>query len=304
MIVPGISRTSLRRLPVLVALALLSGCDRRPAPATTTPPAPAAPETTRTDGRRAPADSLASASDSLPRYERFVIAGPESLHALRRRLGPAGFALALRLNRVDLDHARQGDTLVVPVSTDTARLAPFPDSLAPGARWPRLLLVSPRVQAYAAYEAGRRVRWGPVSTGRREMPTPPGLYHANWRQRKRASTFNDEWVLEWYVNLANFTGISLHQYELPGRPASHSCVRLLPEDAAWLYGWVDTWTLVPGDRRRIERQGTPVVVMDAYAFDEGRPWRRLPDDPRATEVNADSIGAALARWLAPADSTR
>ena len=153
----------------------------------------------------------------------------------------------LRLNRVDLGHARQGDTLVVPSVFDWARLAPFPDTLPAGGVPPRLLVVSARVQAFGAYEAGRLVRWGPTSTGRQEKPTPPALYHANWRQRTRTSTFNDEWILHWYVNLSNFDGISLHQYELPGRPASHSCVRLLEDDAAWLYHWVETWKLVPGD---------------------------------------------------------
>jgi hypothetical protein len=119
------------------------------------------------------------------------------------------------------------------------------------------------------------------------------------------STFNDEWVLHWYVNLSNFDGISLHQYELPGRPASHACVRLLADDAEWLYHWVDTWKLVPGDRRRVLEQGTPVVVIDEYAFGQRRPWKRLPDDPRATTLRLEEVETALRNFgaLAP-DSAR
>ena len=193
----------------------------------------------------------------------------------------------------------------MPSVFDWARLSPFPDTLPAAGLPPKLLVVSARVQAFGAYEAGRLVRWGPTSTGRQEKATPPGLYHANWRQRTRASTFNDEWVLHWYVNLSNFDGISLHQYELPGRPASHSCVRLLEDDAEWLYRWVDTWKLVPGDRRKVLVQGTPVAVLDEYAFGRRRPWKRLPDDPRATTLGAGEIAAALRKWgVTAADPAR
>ena len=46
-----------------------------------------------------------------------------------------------------------------------------------------------RVQAFAAYDSGALVRWGPTSTGRREMPTPARLFHTNWKARQRTSTF-------------------------------------------------------------------------------------------------------------------
>ena len=286
----------LHRAPARAALLLLlalspAGCGRRGAERTAPAPAPAPMDTVAADTTAA--DTIA-ADTALP-YGTFVLANEDSLRALRRRLGAAGFDLVLRVNRLDLAHARQGDTLVVPPVLDGARLAPFPDTLGFAGLPPRLLLVSARVQAFAAYEAGRLARWGPTSTGRRESPTPAGLYHANWRQRTRRSTVDNGWILDWYVNLSNFTGISLHRYELPGRPASHSCVRLLEPDAEWLYRWVETWTLVPGDARRIARRGTPVVVLDAYDFDRPAPWERLAADPRATDVAPDSIAAALRR---------
>jgi lipoprotein-anchoring transpeptidase ErfK/SrfK len=299
-------RASVTIVLVILAALPLAGCGRGPAAGRVRqePPATSAPgDTARADSARS--DTAAVAADTLVRYSGFRLANEDSLRALEHRLGPAGFDLVLRLNRIDLGHARQGDTLVVPSVFDWTRLAPFPDTLPAGGVPPRLLVVSARIQAFGAYEAGRLVRWGPTSTGRQEKPTPPGLYHANWRQRTRASTFNDEWILHWYVNLSNFDGISLHQYELPGRPASHSCVRLVEDDAAWLYHWVDTWKLVPGDRRRVLEQGTPVVVMDAYAFGQRRPWKRLPEEPQATRLGAEEIEAALRTWgVAATDSAR
>ena len=296
---------------VLLAALPLAGCGHGPGASRVRQAPPAAPDsgrgtaadTARTDSART--DTATGAAGTRVHYGTFPLVNEDSLHALAHRLGPGAFDVVLRLNRIDLGHARQGDTLVVPSVFDWARLTPFPDTLPAGGVPPRLLVVSARVQAFGAYEAGRLVRWGPTSTGRQEKPTPPGLYHANWRQRTRASTFNDEWILHWYVNLSNFDGISLHQYELPGRPASHACVRLLEDDAAWLYHWVDTWKLVPGDRRKVLEHGTPVVVIDEYAFGQRRPWKRLPDDPRATAIIPDSMAAALRRWGVPApDSAR
>jgi len=97
-------------------------------------------------------------------------------------------------------------------------------AVLPGASsLPKLVLVSLRVQAFGAYEGGRLRHWGPTSTGRRDKPTPPGLYHANWKAKERTSTIDDEWLLRWCVNIEN-SGISLHQYDLPGyRRATRAC---------------------------------------------------------------------------------
>ena len=116
------------------------------------------------------------------------------------------------------------------------------------------------MQAFAAYDSGRLVRWGPISSGRIEKPTPVGLYHANWKARTRTSTIDEAWLLHWVVNIDSHGGISIHEYELPGRPASHSCVRLLERDARWVYHWVELWAL-GADHRHIDHEGTPIVVF-------------------------------------------
>jgi hypothetical protein len=156
----------------------------------------------------------------------------------------------------------------------------------------KLLLVSLRVQAFAAYDSGRLVRWGPVSSGRKAMPTPVGLYHTNWKDERRVSTFDEEWLLLWYMNLHNFQGVSLHQYELPGRPASHSCLRLLEVDARWLYAWCEQWTLAP-DHRTIVKHGTPVVVFGEWRWGRRAPWKRLPEHPDACALAPEEIEDAL-----------
>jgi hypothetical protein len=236
-------------------------------------------------------------------------------------LGQEGFRQVLKINRVDLDHVRKGDSLIVPLGSpessesaggstppaadpasthplrappaaDSLRFSPFPLVLDGRAALPKLLLISIRVQAFAAYEQGKLVRWGPTSTGRKETPTPVGLFHTNWKDKERTSTVNEEWLLTWYVNLENRLGVSLHQYALPGRPASHSCIRLLEEDARWLYGWSEQWKL-SADRRQVLEPGTPVLIFGSYAYGKQPPWKRLPDDPESASIPLAEIERAL-----------
>ncbi len=235
--------------------------------------------------------------------------GPRVLAALQDSLGPDGFINLLKVNRRDLAHVREGDSLIVPgygrdslahspiprprdAVRDSIALAPFPLALEAARDSAKLLVVALRVQAFAAYDSGRLARWGPLSSGREEKPTPPGLYHTNWKDQERVSTIDEAWLLKWYVNLHNFEGVSLHEYELPGRPASHSCVRLLAEDAQWIYAWAEQWRLAP-DGRTILRHGTPVLVFGDWSWRGRAPWKRLPEDPHATDVTADEIALAL-----------
>jgi len=137
-------------------------------------------------------------------------------------------------------------------------------------------------QAFAAYEQGRLLRWGPVSSGRRAYPTPSGLFHLNWRSRGRHSSVNPQWYMEWYFNFDNVRGFALHSYTLPGYPASHACVRLLERDAIWIYEWGDGWTL--GKRGQVLERGTPLLIVGQYGFDAQPPWRSLEHLARGIDL--------------------
>jgi hypothetical protein len=99
--------------------------------------------------------------------------------------------------------------------------------------------------------------------------------------------------LPWYFNLDSQRGIAFHQYDLPGYPASHGCVRLLDEDAAWIYDWADQWTL-SGDRSRVEADGTPVIVFGKYDYGKEAPWKHLATDYRAASLAESELKEALA----------
>ncbi len=73
----------------------------------------------------------------------------------------------------------------------------------------------------------------------------------------------------------------MHQYSLPGYPASHSCIRMTEADAYWLYNWTDEWIWKNGD---IVTEGTPVIIYSKYNFKNPPPWTLLSENPKSTET--------------------
>lgn len=190
---------------------------------------------------------------------------------LRSRFGGPELALLEKLNRADAVHMQRLARLIVP-NAWRAELdfSPFPAWYPTAGALPRLIVVDQPSQAFAAYEYGRQVYWGPVSSGRQAKPTPGGLFYLNWRARTRTSTLSGEWRLNWYFNFHNARGLAFHEFELPGVPASHACVRLLARDAEWIYKWGEGWTL--DARGQLQTHGTPVLIMGNYAFGSPGPW--------------------------------
>jgi L,D-transpeptidase catalytic domain len=212
---------------------------------------------------------------------------------LRSEIGEEKMAALLKLNRLDAQHLRAGVTLVIPEQVDElTNFSPFPQRLEAVRDIPKLILVSLRVQAFGAYEFGNLVRWGPTSSGKKASPTPAGLYNTNWKSKATRSSINDEWLLPWYFNLDSQRGIAFHQYDLPGYPASHGCLRLLEDDASWIYGWADQWTLST-DRRRVEAYGTPVIVFGKYDYGKQPPWKNLATDYSAASVTGSELQEAI-----------
>jgi hypothetical protein len=199
---------------------------------------------------------------------------PIGARSLAARFDAPQLALLQALNRADLDHLARMKRIVVPDVwvSDALAYSPLPRSYAAAERHPKLLVVHQPAQVFGAYEHGQLVRWGPVSSGRKDRPTPEGVFHLNWRSEGRRSTVDPEWFMPWYFNFGNADGLSFHEYALPGRPASHACVRLLAPDARWLYGWGDGWRLDATGQHVLEA-GTPVLIVGRYDFAADPPWR-------------------------------
>ena len=193
------------------------------------------------------------------------------------------------INRTDKANLKKLDSVVIPAdfSGDLVYYLPFPIHVAALQEVSKIILFSYPTQTFAAYENGELVRTGPTNMGRKKDPTPTGLFFTNWKAEKTTSTFNDEWELKWNFNIENKLGVGFHQYELPGYPASHSCLRLLEKDAKFLYKFADEWILK--DKENVKVKGTPVIVFGSYDFDGPKRWLQLASDPKALNISESEI---------------
>lgn len=207
-------------------------------------------------------------------------------------LTPEQLGVLEKLNRVDAARLKRLKTVVVPAywTPDENAYSPFPQEWVWAADKPKAIVVDQVAQAFGAYEYGRLVRWGPVSTGSYGQ-TPSGLFHLSWRSRGHRSSVDPSWYLEWYFNFIPSRGIAFHKYSLPGQAASHGCVRMLERDSQWLFTW--------GDAPRKGVKGTPVLVLGCP--DRNKQWHSasflqqgisLPDVPSDSVMNCQNYSGS------------
>jgi lipoprotein-anchoring transpeptidase ErfK/SrfK len=209
-------------------------------------------------------------------------------------LTPEQLAILEKLNRTTASRLKRLDTIVIPATwvDDENAYSPFPPEYDWGRDLPKAIVVDQVAQAFAAYEYGRLVRWGPVSSGSAGQ-TPSGLFHLSWRSRGHRSSIDPSWYMEWYFNFIPSRGVAFHKYALPGQAASHGCVRMLERDAYWLYHW--------GETPRKGMKGTPVLVVGCP--DPSKQWHAvsfletgisLPDTPPTAMSNCRGYAGSAA----------
>lgn len=193
------------------------------------------------------------------------------------------------LNRIDVDHIKTRDSLIVPNEfySNFLDYSPFPKSVEILNEVDKFIVFSYPIQAYAVYEKGTLIKWGPTNMGKKSAQTPRKLYFTNWKGRKVKSTVDSEWILNWNFNIHNTDGVGFHQYALPGYPASHSCLRLLDADAQWLYNWADQWVLA--DKNTVAVKGNPVLVYGDYNFGVKGVWYQLYKNPKITDISLGEL---------------
>lgn len=209
----------------------------------------------------------------------------------------ANLAIAIAVNRTDKAFFTKMDSVIIPTdrSGDIAFYLPFPVEVPYLADVDKILYFSYPTQTFAAYENGILTYTGPTNMGKKKDPTPTGLFFCNWKAEETISTVDDEWKLLWNFNITNKGGVGFHQYDMPGYPASHSCLRLQEKDAKYLYEWADQWILV--DDENVKFKGTPVIVFGSYDFKAPKPWLQLVENPKALTISASEMEKITAPFL-------
>ena len=194
------------------------------------------------------------------------------------------------LNRLDPTRLKIGSKILVPdsLSADINLYSPFPGELTILDSIPKTVLINQRIQGFALYEKGKLIKWGPVSSGKASTPTPNGLHYGNYKAKRKVSTVNEDWLLPYYFNFMNFEGVGVHQYLLPGFPASHACVRLRMDDAKYIYDWAEQWEL-DKKGRTVMVNGTPFMVFGEYDYEKPYPWLRLVSDENSNNLTPEEI---------------
>jgi len=178
-------------------------------------------------------------------------------------------------NRITGNNFKNGRVLLIPDSfvQDFKAYSPYPFYYNAADTLPKLFIIDKFTQTFGAYEYGKLVRWGLLSSGSTNKKTPPGRYNFNWKAEYRLSNAappGEKWELYFMFNFQPVWGIHVHQYSLPiSRPVSHGCVRVSMADAQWNYNWANEWVYEKG---KLTRNGTPVMVINDNPGDRAAHW--------------------------------
>jgi len=99
---------------------------------------------------------------------------------------------------------------------------------------PLQLVVSINTQKVTLFSNGVRVAQGPVSTGVPGHPTPMGVFSVIEKDRYHHSNIYGGAPTP-YMQRITWSGVALHEGELPGHPASHGCIRMSRDFARKLW---------------------------------------------------------------------
>lgn len=144
-----------------------------------------------------------------------------------------------RFNRVDRRHLYPGRSLKVPRQIDEiVDYTPLPAVYPSAEEEAKFILVDLSEQFLGAYQFGRLVFSSPVTTGREGNETPAGEFRITARDSRHRSTLyfiegtDIPYPMTYALRFATTSaGISvwIHGRDVPGYPASHSCIGLYDE---------------------------------------------------------------------------
>jgi len=148
-----------------------------------------------------------------------------------------------------------------------------PEELAPisPGRPDKQVLIDRQAQTLSCLEGEREVFKTSISTGHHSTPTPRGEFRVLYKRHTRRMTvldIEDPYDLPGVPYTVYFTwsGVAIHGtywHNDYGRVHSHGCVNLKPQDAKWVFRWVEPTISYDDYTQKAEQpeSGTPIVVV-------------------------------------------
>lgn len=157
-----------------------------------------------------------------------------------------------------------------------------------------LLKIDKSTQQMTVIRDGAVLHTWPVSTGRPGYPTPSGSFKA-FRMEK--DHYSKEWDDAPMPHSIFFTqnGIAVHgtlETKNLGRPVSHGCVRLSPQNAAALYAMVQADGVL---KTKVELTGSEQIALARRPANQARAERV----PAGGRFDPDNIRRLLAEQTEP-----
>jgi hypothetical protein len=151
---------------------------------------------------------------------------------------------------------------------------------------PLLAVVALDAQRITVYDHnGRMIQQSPVSTGTPGYETPAGIFSVVQKKADHNSNLYEDGNMP-FMQRITWTGIALHAGVLPGRPASHGCIRLPIEFAERLFDLTDV-----GMRVIIVRNDIALADLDHPQLFSWTPARTdLPERPRDPSPRRGAAG--------------
>jgi hypothetical protein len=157
---------------------------------------------------------------------------------------------------------------------------------------PLQIIISIADQRVSLFDNGTLIARSSVSTGTQGHPTPLGVFSVISKQRWHRSNIYSAAPMP-YMQRITWSGIALHAGVVPGRPASHGCIRLKNDFAIRL------WRLTKRGTRVIIAHDDvqPVEITNPHLF-KPKAVSGSPEFQTAT-VAAKSISTAAATHGSP-----
>jgi L,D-transpeptidase-like protein len=123
---------------------------------------------------------------------------------------------------------------------------------------PLQVIISIKQQRLTVYANGRPIAHSPVSTGVPGHPTPMGVFSVIEKRIYHESNLYSSAPMP-YMQRITWSGVAMHQGVVPGRPASHGCIRLPREFAQrmWRLTKVGARVIIAQDEAQVADIASP-----------------------------------------------